>query len=56
MDASLLRSFCSVAGYGWDYPDSEFRDLPLCFPEFLGSRLLLMVLTDGRFGLSPAGR
>lgn len=55
LDDRLLRSFCSVAGYGWDYPDSEFRDLPLSFPEFLCSRLLLLVLTDGGFGLSPAG-
>ncbi|XP_011613742.1 uncharacterized protein [Takifugu rubripes] len=55
LDTRLLRRFCSAAGYGWDYPDSEFRDLPLCFPEFLCSRLLLMVLTDGQFGLSPAG-
>ncbi|TWW60720.1 hypothetical protein D4764_05G0008100 [Takifugu flavidus] len=42
LDTRLLRRFCSAAGYGWDYPDSEFRDLPLCFPEFLCSRLLLM--------------
>lgn len=56
LDTRLLRRFCSAAGYGWDYPDSEFRDLPLCFPEFLCSRLLLMVLTDGQFGLSPAGQ
>lgn len=55
LDTRLLRRFCSAAGYGWDYPDSESRDLPLCFPEFLCSRLLLMVLTDGQFGLSPAG-
>ncbi|KAM9743267.1 uncharacterized protein ACNS7B_010825 [Menidia menidia] len=55
LDAYLLRRFCSVAGYGWDYPDSEHRDVPLCFPEVLCSRLLLMLLTDGDFGLCPAG-
>ncbi|KAF3696158.1 hypothetical protein EXN66_Car011834 [Channa argus] len=51
----VLRSFCSAAGYGWDYPDTEYRDLPLCFPEFLCGRLLLMVLTHENFRLSPAG-
>nr|XP_020454925.1 uncharacterized protein LOC109959698 [Monopterus albus] len=55
LETPLLRSFCSAAGYGWDYPDSEFRDIPLCFPEFLCARLLLMVLTDENFRLSPAG-
>ncbi|CAJ1068339.1 uncharacterized protein si:ch211-12e13.1 [Xyrichtys novacula] len=54
-EVPLLRKFCSAAGYGWDYPDTEFRDTPLCFPEFLCHRLLLMVLTDGKFRLSPAG-
>lgn len=51
----VLRRFCSAAGYGWDYPDTEYRDIPLCFPEFLCHRLLLMVLTDENFMLSPAG-
>lgn len=55
LQTPLLRRFCSAAGYGWDYPDTEFRDLPLCFPEFLCGRLLLMVLADDNFRLSPAG-
>lgn len=56
LETSLLRRFCSAAGYGWDYPDTEYRDIPLCFPEFLCCRLLLMVLTDEKFRLSPAGQ
>ncbi|XP_070760576.1 uncharacterized protein [Enoplosus armatus] len=55
LETLLLRGFCSAAGYGWDYPDSEYRDIPMCFPEFLCRRLLLMVLTDGNLRLSPAG-
>ncbi|PWA18382.1 hypothetical protein CCH79_00009888, partial [Gambusia affinis] len=55
LDKTLLRRFCGAAGYGWDYPDTEFRDLPLCFPEVLCSRLMLMLLTDHDFRLSPAG-
>lgn len=55
LDDHLLRSFCTAAGYGWDYPDSEYRDTPLCFPETLFVRLVLMLLTDGNFRLSPAG-
>lgn len=55
LDALLLRRFCSVAGYGWDYPDSEYRDVPLCFPEALCFKLLLTLLTDRNFKLSPAG-
>ncbi|KAK7879598.1 hypothetical protein WMY93_033692 [Mugilogobius chulae] len=55
LDTLVLRRFCSVAGYGWDYPDSEYRDLPLCFPETLFFKLLLMLLTDKNFRLSPAG-
>ncbi|XP_044054127.1 uncharacterized protein si:ch211-12e13.1 [Siniperca chuatsi] len=55
LEIQLLRRFCSAAGYGWDYPDSEYRDIPLCFPEFLCGRLLLMVLTDEKLRLSPAG-
>lgn len=55
LESTLLRRFCSVAGYGWDYPDTEYRDIPVCFPEFLCRRLLLMVLTNENFRLSPAG-
>lgn len=55
LDIPVLRRFCSAAGYGWDYPDTEYRDVPLCFPECLFSRLLLMLLTDDNFSLSPAG-
>ncbi|KAL3976266.1 deoxyribonuclease II [Sarotherodon galilaeus] len=55
VEDALLRRFCSAAGYGWDYPDSEYRDIPLCFPEFLCGRLLLMLLTHENFRLSPAG-
>ncbi|XP_029960421.1 uncharacterized protein LOC115397987 [Salarias fasciatus] len=55
LQTPVLRRFCSLAGYGWDYPDSEYRDVPLCFPEFLCSRLTLILLTDGNFRLSPAG-
>ncbi|KAI4798665.1 hypothetical protein KUCAC02_020575 [Chaenocephalus aceratus] len=51
----LLRSFCGAAGYGWDYPDSDYRDVPLCFPEVLCRRLLLTLITDQHFRLSPAG-
>lgn len=55
LEVPALRRFCGAAGYGQDYPDSEFRDIPLCFPECLCCRLLLMVLTDQNFRLSPAG-
>ncbi|XP_074493308.1 uncharacterized protein LOC141768817 isoform X1 [Sebastes fasciatus] len=55
LETPLLRRFCSAAGYGWDYPDTEYRDIPLCFPEILCRRLLLMALTDENFRLSPAG-
>ncbi|XP_055017318.1 uncharacterized protein si:ch211-12e13.1 [Boleophthalmus pectinirostris] len=55
LDMHLLRRFCSVAGYGWDYPDTEYRDIPLCFPETMCFKLLLMILTDKNFKLSPAG-
>ncbi|KAL0979640.1 hypothetical protein UPYG_G00187610 [Umbra pygmaea] len=51
----LLRRFCSAAGYGWDYPDSEFRDIPLCYPETLCLWLLLMVISAEKFRLSPLG-
>ncbi|KAM7416088.1 hypothetical protein PAMA_018252 [Pampus argenteus] len=55
LETPVLRRFCSAAGYGWDYPDSEYRDIPLCFPEFLCHRPMLMLLTDYNFRLSPAG-
>ncbi|XP_041854634.1 uncharacterized protein si:ch211-12e13.1 isoform X2 [Melanotaenia boesemani] len=55
LESSLMRRFCCAAGYGWDYPDTDFRDIPLCFPEILCCKLLLMLLTDGNFRLSPAG-
>ncbi|KAJ0019592.1 hypothetical protein NQD34_007161 [Periophthalmus magnuspinnatus] len=55
LDTPLLRRFCSVAGYGWDYPDSEYRDIPLCFPETMFFKLLLMLLSDKNFKLNPAG-
>ncbi|XP_016363679.1 uncharacterized protein LOC107705059 isoform X1 [Sinocyclocheilus anshuiensis] len=54
-DAVSLRRFCSVSGYGWDYPDSVFRDVPLCYPEFLFTRLLTMIMCSERFKLSPLG-
>lgn len=54
-NAVSLRRFCSVSGYGWDYPDSVFRDVPLCYPEFLFSRLLTMIVCSERFRLSPLG-
>ncbi|XP_047448564.1 uncharacterized protein si:ch211-12e13.1 [Mugil cephalus] len=55
LKAALLRRFCSVAGYGWDYPDTEYRDIPLCCPVFLCGRLILMLLTDEKFRLRPTG-
>ncbi|XP_040898556.1 uncharacterized protein si:ch211-12e13.1 [Toxotes jaculatrix] len=55
LETPMLRRFCSAGGYGWDYPDTEYRDIPLCFPEVLCGRLLLMLLTDENFRLSPAG-
>ncbi|XP_039515823.1 uncharacterized protein LOC120470346 [Pimephales promelas] len=54
-DAVSLRRFCSVSGYGWDYPDSDFRDVPMCYPEFLCTRLLTMIVCSERFNLSPLG-
>ncbi|KAJ8262680.1 hypothetical protein COCON_G00151370 [Conger conger] len=50
-----LRQYCSAFGYGWDYPDSPFRDIPVCYPEVLFSRLLTMVVCSERFRLSPVG-
>ncbi|XP_056231869.1 uncharacterized protein si:ch211-12e13.1 isoform X2 [Seriola aureovittata] len=55
LETLVLRRFCSAGGYGWDYPDTEYRDIPLCFPEVLCGRLMLMLLTDENFRLSPAG-
>ncbi|CAL8346308.1 unnamed protein product [Lota lota] len=55
LENQLLRKFCAAAGYGWDYPDSEYRDVPLCVPEILCLRVLLMVLTSSHFALNPAG-
>ncbi|KAL1273724.1 hypothetical protein QQF64_026538 [Cirrhinus molitorella] len=54
-DPVSLRRFCSVSGYGWDYPDSVFRDVPLCYPEFLFTRLLTMIVCSERFKLNPSG-
>ncbi|KAK6312920.1 hypothetical protein J4Q44_G00162670 [Coregonus suidteri] len=51
----LLRRFCNAAGYGWDYPDIEFRDIPLCYPETLCLRMLDILISDEKFRLSPLG-
>ncbi|XP_049326346.1 uncharacterized protein si:ch211-12e13.1 isoform X2 [Astyanax mexicanus] len=50
-----LRRYCSTVGYGWDYPYSTFRDIPLLYPQFLCSRLISMITCSDRFGLSPYG-
>lgn len=50
-----LRWYCWATGYGWDYPDSVFRDIPLCFCDVLCSRLLAMVISSDDFRLSPQG-
>ncbi|KAL6466170.1 hypothetical protein MHYP_G00263030 [Metynnis hypsauchen] len=50
-----LRRYCSAVGYGWDYPDSTFRDIPLFYPQFLCSRLISMVTCSPRFRLRPYG-
>lgn len=55
LTTDVLRRFCSAAGYGWDYPDSEYRDIPLCYPEILCLRLMLIVLSAQSFRLSPVG-
>ncbi|XP_028313283.1 uncharacterized protein LOC114469722 [Gouania willdenowi] len=55
LETHALRQFCGAAGYGADYPDSEYRDIPLCFPEVLCCRLMLLALTHDDFRLSPAG-
>ncbi|XP_035382124.1 uncharacterized protein si:ch211-12e13.1 isoform X1 [Electrophorus electricus] len=54
-EATSLRRYCSAVGYGGDYPDSEFRDIPLLYPEFLFARLLNMVVCSDRFKLNPRG-
>ncbi|TRZ04527.1 hypothetical protein DNTS_014378 [Danionella cerebrum] len=54
-DDKSLKSFCAHSGYGWDYPDSDFRDTPLCFPKFLFSKLIAMIQCSERFRLSPSG-
>ncbi|XP_062398820.1 uncharacterized protein si:ch211-12e13.1 [Sardina pilchardus] len=50
-----VRWYCWAAGYGWDYPDSVFRDIPLCFCDVLCCRLLAMVISSHDFRLSPQG-
>ncbi|XP_012686036.1 uncharacterized protein si:ch211-12e13.1 [Clupea harengus] len=50
-----LRWYCWATGYGWDYPDSVFRDIPLCFCDVLCGRLMAMVITSDDFRLSPQG-
>ncbi|KAI4900069.1 hypothetical protein NFI96_005224 [Prochilodus magdalenae] len=54
-EAVSLRRYCSIVGYGWDYPDSSFRDVPLLYPQFLCSRLISMTTCSPRFRLSPRG-
>ncbi|XP_030647591.1 uncharacterized protein si:ch211-12e13.1 [Chanos chanos] len=55
LDVQNLRKYCSAMGYGWDYPDSTFRDVPLCYPDYFCCRLLTMILCSERFKLSPLG-
>ncbi|XP_028661817.2 uncharacterized protein si:ch211-12e13.1 [Erpetoichthys calabaricus] len=55
LKSQSLRRFCEACGYGWDYPDSTGRDIPLCYPEILFTRLLVMILSSDRFQLSPMG-
>ncbi|XP_076126644.1 uncharacterized protein LOC143106284 isoform X1 [Alosa pseudoharengus] len=50
-----VRWYCWAAEYGWDYPDSVFRDIPLCFCDVLCCRLLAMVISSDDFRLSPQG-
>lgn len=52
----LLRRFCSATGYGWDYPDIEFRDIPLCYPETLCLRIFDILISAEKFRLSPLGK
>ncbi|XP_034760737.2 3-hydroxyacyl-thioester dehydratase X-like [Acipenser ruthenus] len=55
LESKGLRQYCSVCGYGWDYPDSTNRDIPVCYPEILFFRLLAMVISSDGFRLSPLG-
>nr|XP_057927633.1 uncharacterized protein si:ch211-12e13.1 [Doryrhamphus excisus]XP_057927634.1 uncharacterized protein si:ch211-12e13.1 [Doryrhamphus excisus]XP_057927635.1 uncharacterized protein si:ch211-12e13.1 [Doryrhamphus excisus]XP_057927636.1 uncharacterized protein si:ch211-12e13.1 [Doryrhamphus excisus]XP_057927638.1 uncharacterized protein si:ch211-12e13.1 [Doryrhamphus excisus] len=55
LDVKVLRNFCSATGYGWDFPDCQYRDVPLCFPQEMCHKLLLMAITDDNFLLSPLG-
>ncbi|XP_061907552.1 uncharacterized protein si:ch211-12e13.1 [Entelurus aequoreus] len=55
LDVLLLRRFCQATRYGWDYPDSQYRDIPLCFPVFMCHKLIIMAITDDNFLLSPVG-
>ncbi|XP_066567142.1 uncharacterized protein LOC136754854 [Amia ocellicauda] len=55
LESNELRRYCSAFGYGWDYPDSTFRDIPFCYPEFLFLRLLTMIVCAESFRLSPLG-
>uniref|UniRef100_A0A8C5H8I8 6-pyruvoyl tetrahydrobiopterin synthase n=1 Tax=Gouania willdenowi TaxID=441366 RepID=A0A8C5H8I8_GOUWI len=56
LETHALRQFCGAAGYGADYPDSEYRDIPLCFPEVLCCRLMLLALTHDDFRLRVFGK
>ncbi|XP_028852093.1 uncharacterized protein LOC114799529 [Denticeps clupeoides] len=55
IDTDHLRQYCSAAGYGWDYPDSAFRDIPLLYPAVLCSRLFATIVSSAGFRLSPLG-
>ncbi|XP_039613931.1 uncharacterized protein si:ch211-12e13.1 [Polypterus senegalus] len=55
LNSQSLRRFCEACGYGWDYPDSTGRDIPLCYPEILFTCLLVMIISSDRFRLSPLG-
>ncbi|XP_066513898.1 uncharacterized protein [Hoplias malabaricus] len=50
-----LRRYCSTVGYGWDYPDSTFRDIPLFYPQYLCSPLMSILKCSQLFCLSPYG-
>ncbi|KAG5281057.1 hypothetical protein AALO_G00066960 [Alosa alosa] len=55
LEVDDVRWYCWAAGYGWDYPDSVFRDIPLCFCDVLCCRLLAMVISSDDFRLNPQG-